>query len=141
MTMNPFEPAAPWTTAKGTGEGPGQLPREGGTGCRPLGQPLQHAKTPSCPPTLLLGQISLPSSWAKAGMTQGCLDSHSSAQEQLKSASSMGKACAQVSATPLLIYKLFCILDSRIFQNVLVFCSPAQMSEQVCLGLEIKHLL
>lgn len=117
--MNPFEPAAPWTTAKGTGEGQGQLPREGGAGCRLLGRPRRHTKTPSCPPTLLLGQIFLPSSWGKAGMTQGCLDSHSGVQEQLKSASSMGKACAQVSATLLLIYKLHLlyILDSRIFQN------------------------
>lgn len=49
-TTNPSEPAAPWTTAKGTGEGQGQVPREGGWSCRPLGWPRQHTKPPSCPP-------------------------------------------------------------------------------------------
>lgn len=47
-TMNRSEPAAPWTTAKGTGEGQGQLPQEQSGGCHPLGQPWWHTNPLSC---------------------------------------------------------------------------------------------
>lgn len=67
----------------------------GGWSCRPLGWPRQHTKPPSCPPpTLLLGQISLPSGWGEAGTTRGCLDLRGSMREQLKAASSVGEAGA-----------------------------------------------
>lgn len=42
-------------------------------------------KSPSCTLSLLLGQISLPSSQGKAGTTWGCLESQGSTQEQLVS--------------------------------------------------------
>lgn len=47
-TTNPCEPAAPWTTAKGTGEGQGQLPQEQGGSCHPLGWPWWHTNPPRC---------------------------------------------------------------------------------------------
>lgn len=41
--------------------------------------------------------------WGKAGMARGCLGWHGGVWEELKSASAVGEADAQVSATPLLI--------------------------------------
>lgn len=48
-TTSPSEPAAPWTTAKGTGEGQGQLPQEQRGACHPLGWPWGHTNPPAVP--------------------------------------------------------------------------------------------
>lgn len=97
--MNPSEPAAPWTTAKGTGEGQGQLPQEQSGGCRPLGWSWWHTKPPTVPTTVAGADVP-PQQLGQArhhprlpGLTWWHV-------EQLKSASSVGKAGAQLSDPP-----------------------------------------
>lgn len=134
-TTSPSEPAAPWTTAKGTGEGQGQLPQEQSGACHPLGWLWGHTNLPAVP-TVFLGQMCLQQ------LGQGWHPPRLSAltrwhKEQPKSRSSVGQAGAQPPATPTLTH-LFWIQVLKLFQNASGFMQASTDVWVVMFGFRIQ---